>query len=205
MLLRGAAMSWAFIVVPLTLVGILALAIGFYYNRLVVLGNRYVNAFSQIDIQLKRRYDLIPNLVECVKGYMGHEKATLEAVIQARNLAQAAGRTAAAKPGDATAMADLSRAEGSLNGALGRLIAVAEGYPDLKASQNMLGLQEELTSTENRVGFARQAFNDAVTAYNTQRQTFPCVLVAGICGFHDASLLEAASESERQAPQIQLS
>lgn len=197
-------MNWALLIIPVSLLAILLLVVGYYFNRLVTLGNRYQNAFSQIDIQLKRRHDLIPNLVECMKGYLTHEKSTLEAVASARNQALAASRAAASRPGDSSAMAELSRAEGVLNGAVGRLIAVVENYPELKASQNMLGLQEELTTTENRVGFARQAFNDAVTAYNTQRQTFPCVLVAGLCGFRNASLLEAATVAEREAPQIRL-
>jgi len=197
-------MNWALIVIPISILAILLLAVGYFFNRLVVLGNRYQNAFSQIDVQLKRRYDLIPNLVECVKGYLSHEKGTLEAVASARNQALAASRAAATKPGDAVAMEQLSQAEGDLSGAMGRLIAVAESYPELKASQNMLGLQEELTTTENRVGFARQAFNDSVTAYNSQRQTFPCVLVASLCGFRDASLLQAATERERAAPEIKL-
>jgi LemA protein len=197
-------MNWALIVIPISILAILLLAVGYYFNRLVVLGNRYQNAFSQIDVQLKRRYDLIPNLVECVKGYLSHEKGTLEAVASARNQAMAASRAAATKPGDVVAMEQLSQAEGALSGAVGRLIAVAESYPELKASQNMLGLQEELTTTENRVGFARQAFNDSVTAYNSQRQTFPCVLVASLCGFRDASLLQAATERERAAPEIKL-
>ena len=197
-------MNWALIVIPISILAILLLAVGYFFNRLVVLGNRYQNAFSQIDVQLKRRYDLIPNLVECVKGYLSHEKGTLEAVASARNQAMAASRAAATKPGDAVAMEQLSQAEGALSGAVGRLIAVAESYPELKASQNMLGLQEELTTTENRVGFARQAFNDSVTAYNSQRQTFPCVVVASLCGFRDASLLQAATERERAAPEIKL-
>ncbi len=197
-------MNWALIVIPVSLLAILLLLVGYYFNRLVTLGNRYQNAFSQIDIQLKRRHDLIPSLVECVKGYLTHEKSTLEAVAAARSQALAASSAAASSPGDPSAMAELSRAEGALNGALGRLIAVAENYPDLKASQNMLNLQEELTTTENRVGFARQAFNDAVTAYNTQRQTFPCVLVAGLCGFRNASLLEAATDTEREMPRVNL-
>ena len=197
-------MNWALIIIPISILAILLLAVGYYFNRLVVLGNRYQNAFSQIDVQLKRRYDLIPNLVECVKGYLSHEKGTLEAVASARNQAMAASRAAATKPGDAVAMEQLSQAEGALSGAVGRLIAVAESYPELKASQNMLGLQEELTTTENRVGFARQAFNDSVTAYNSQRQTFPCVLVASQGGVRDASLLQAATERERAAPEIKL-
>src|SRR5262249_24644473 len=160
------------------------------YNGLVVSRNTYKNAFAQIDVQLKRRNDLIPNLVECVKGYMGHERETLEAVVKARNIAYTAGQQAAANPGDPAAMKELSRAETQLGGALGGLMAVAEAYPDLKANQNMMSLQEELTSTENRIGFARQAYNDAATAYNNQRQVFPAVAVAGMLGFTPAGLLE---------------
>jgi LemA protein len=172
------------------------------YNRLVARRNRYQNAFSQIDVQLKRRYDLIPNLVEAVKGYMQHESGTLEAVIQARNAAAIAGRAAAANPGDPGAMSGLAGAESQLNGALGRMFALAEAYPELKANQNMLSLQEELGSTENKVAFARQAYNDAVTVYNTQRQTFPDVVVAGALGFGEARLFEIDSEKERQAPRV---
>jgi LemA protein len=171
------------------------------YNGLVVSRNRYQNAFAQIDVQLKRRYDLIPNLVECVKGYMSHERETLEAVIKARNSAFAAAQKAAGNPGDPRIMTELNQAEAQLGGALGRLIAVAEAYPDLKANQNMMSLQEELTSTENKIGFARQAFNDAVTAYNNQRQVFPTVLVAGMFGFAPASLLEA-EVAQREAPKV---
>src|SRR5690606_31262131 len=143
------------------------------YNRLVTLRNRYKNAFSQIDVQLTRRNDLIPNLVEVAKGYMNHEKSTLEAVIQARNQAVSAGQRAAANPGDAAAMTALSGAEGARGGALGRLFALSEAYPDLKANTNMLALQEELSSTENKIAFSRQGYNDSVMAYNTQRETFP--------------------------------
>jgi LemA protein len=171
------------------------------YNGLVVSQNRYKNAFAQIDVQLKRRYDLIPNLVECVKGYMSHERETLEAVIKARNSAFAASQKAASNPGDPRIMTELSQAETQLGGALGRLIAIAESYPDLKANQNMMSLQEELTSTENKIGFARQAFNDAVTAYNNQRQVFPTVVVAGMLGFAPASLLEAEA-GQREAPKV---
>jgi len=171
------------------------------YNRLVLGRNRYQNAFAQIDVQLKRRYDLIPNLVECVKGYMSHERETLEAVIKARNSAFAAAQKAAGNPGDPRIMTELNQAEAQLGGALGRLMAVAEAYPDLKANQNMMSLQEELTSTENKIGFARQAFNDAVTAYNNQRQVVPTVLVAGMFGFAPASLLEAEA-GQREAPKV---
>jgi LemA protein len=171
------------------------------YNGLVVFRNAFKNAFAQIDVQLKRRNDLIPNLIECVKGYMAHERDTLEAVIKARNMAFSAGQKAAANPGDPAAMKELSQAEGQLGGALGRLLMVAEAYPDLKANQNMMSLQEELTSTENKIGFARQAYNDAVTIYNNKRQVFPTVLVAGMLGFTEASWLEA-DVSERQAPKV---
>src|SRR5499425_1503410 len=171
------------------------------YNRLVQLRNRFKNAFAQIDVQLKRRYDLIPNLVETAKGYIKHERETLEAVVKARNAALNAAQAAGARPGDPAAMQALSQAEGALSGVLGRLFAHAEAYPDLKANQNMLALQEELTSTENKIGFARQAFNDAATAYNIQREVFPANTVAGMFGFKEAALLETA-ESERAAPKV---
>jgi LemA protein len=171
------------------------------YNRLVVARNRFKNAFAQIDVQLKRRYDLIPNLIEAVKGYMAHERETLDAVIKARKSAMAAEQNVAANPADPAAMKELNRAEGQLDGTLGRLFALSEAYPDLKANQNMLALQEELTATENKVGFARQAFNDSVMAYNNQRQVFPSVMVAGMFGFTEAALLEAAQE-EREAPKV---
>ncbi len=175
------------------------------YNRLVALRNRFKNAYAQIDVQLKRRYDLIPNLVEAVKGYMQHEKGTLEAVIEARNSAFSASKAAAESPGDPSAMQKLGQAEGQLNGALGRLFALSEAYPDLKANQNMLSLQEELTSTENKVSFARQAYNDSVTAYNTQRETFPTIVVANFLNFTEAKLFEVDSEKERQATRISFS
>src|ERR1041384_2257260 len=152
------------------------------YNSLVTLRNRFKNAFSQIEVQLKRRYDLIPNLVETAKGYMAHERDTLEAVIAARNKAVGGLERAAANPGDPQAMQALASAEQGLGGALGRLFAVAEAYPDLKANTNMLQLSEEITSTENKVAFARQAYNDAATVYNTYRQTFPPILFAGLLG-----------------------
>jgi len=171
------------------------------YNELIKLQNRYENAFAQIDVQLSRRHDLIPNLVETAKGYMKHEKETLEAVVQARNQAVTAGKAAAQNPGDPTAMKELSGAEGQLNSAIGRLLMVAEDYPDLKANENMLLIQEELTATENKVAFARQGYNDSATRYNTNRETFPTVLLAGFLGFQEANLLEAA-ESERVAPKV---
>ena len=173
------------------------------YNGLVVSCYRFKNAFAQIDVQLKRRYDLIPNLVEAVKGYMGHERETLEAVIKARNSAFAAAQKVAADPGNAGAMKELNQAESQLGGVLGRLFALSEAYPDLKANQNMLALQEELTSTENKISFARQAFNDAATAYNIQRQVFPAVLVASTLGFTPTELLQA-EEAACEAPRVSI-
>lgn len=170
------------------------------YNSLVTLRNRYKNGFSQIDVQLKRRYDLIPNLVETAKGYLKHERETLETVILARNSAYSAGTKAAANPGDPKAMRDLTGAEAGLSGALGRLFAVAEGYPDLKANQSMLQLSEELTSTENKISFARQAYNDAVTAYNTQREVFPTNFIAGMFNFAAAELFQVRDSAEKAAP-----
>lgn len=173
------------------------------YNKLVTLSQRFKNAFAQIDVQLKRRYDLIPNIVETAKGAMAHERETLEAVIQARNQASAAASTAAANPGSAAAIGSLGAAETALTQSLGRFFALAEAYPDLKANQNMLSIQEELTSTENKVAFARQSFNDSVTAYNTYRSTFPPVLFAGMFGFQPASLLEFDDKEQiKQAPKV---
>ena len=166
------------------------------FNRLVALKNRFQNSFAQIEVQLKRRHDLIPNLVETVKGYMSHERETLEAVIQARNQAVGGLEQAAGQPGDAGAMKALGGAEGALTGAVGRLLALSESYPDLKASANMQQLTEELTSTENKVSFARQAFNDSVASYNTARQSFPAILFAGMFGHsQDAAFLEFDSEA----------
>jgi LemA protein len=173
------------------------------FNQLVTLKNRYKNAFAQIEVQLKRRYDLIPNLVEVAKGYMKHERETLEAVIQARNQAAGGLRKAAADPGDAKAIQELAVAEGALTGTIGRLFALAEAYPDLKANQNMMQLTEELRSTENKVAFARQAFNDSATAYNIYKQTFPPVFFAGMFGHsQDATLLEFKGEPIQQVPQV---
>ena len=173
------------------------------YNGLVQLRNRFKNAFVQIDVQLKRRYDLIPNLVETVKGYIKHERETLEAVIKARNQAVGAAQAASAAPGNPAAMQALAQAEGALTGVLGRMFALAEAYPDLKANQNMLSLQEELTSTENKVSFARQGYNDAVMLYNTKRESFPDNIFAGMFGFGPAELLQATeSAEERKAPQV---
>ncbi len=190
------------LIVPAVVVVLLVLFTIGVYNSLVTLRNRYKNAFSQIDVQLKRRYDLIPNLVETAKGYMRHERETLEAVINARNSAVTASQRAAITPGDATAMNGLNLAETQLSGALGRLFALAEAYPDLKANQNLLALQEELTSTENKVAFARQSFNDAVTGYNTEIQKFPNNLVAGMAGFVPAQLFETESPKERETPRV---
>ena len=170
------------------------------YNGLVTARNRYKNAYSQIDVQLKRRYDLIPNLVETAKGYMKHERETLEAVIAARNSAMSANQQASGNPGDPTAMKALAGAEAALTGTLGRLFALAESYPDLKANENMIQLQEELTSTENRVAFSRQAFNDAVTDFNTRCEKFPANLIAGPFGFHPAELLESTESPEERKP-----
>ena len=170
------------------------------YNGLVSLRNRFKNAFAQIDVQLKRRYDLIPNLVETAKGYMKHERETLEAVIKARNVAVGAAQAASANPGNPAAMQQLGQAEGALTGVLGRLFALAEAYPDLKANQNMLSLQEELTSTENKVAFSRQAYNDSVMEYNTKRESFPETFFAGAFGFGPAELLQATESAEERRP-----
>ena len=172
------------------------------YNNLVALRNRFKNAFAQIDVQLKRRYDLIPNLVEVAKGYMKHESTTLEAVIKARNIALAASQGAAANPADANAMKSLMSAEAGLGGALSRLMVVSEQYPDLKANTNMLQLTEELTSTENKVSFARQAYNDSVMVYNTARETFPTVIIANTLGFTVAELFKIEDPTERNAPKV---
>ncbi|MCL4180245.1 MAG: LemA family protein [Verrucomicrobia bacterium] len=181
------------------LVGVVVVTI---YNRLVGLRNRFKNAFAQIEVQLKRRYDLIPNLVETAKGYLKHERGTLEAVITARNAAAAASTRAAQDPGDAGAVKALSGAENVLAGTLSRLFALAEAYPDLKANQTMAGLMEELTSTENKVAFARQAYNDAVMTYNTGRETFPSNLVAGVFNFNPAELFVIENPEEREAPKV---
>jgi LemA protein len=172
------------------------------YNRLVASRNAYKNAFAQIDVQLTRRYDLIPNLVETAKGYIKHERETLEAVIAARNSAVSGLKRAAANPGDATSVQQLAGADNALSGALGRLFALAEAYPDLKANQNMMQLSEELTSTENKVAFARQSFNDAVMTYNNQREMFPNSVVAGMFAFAPAQLLEIESPEKRAVPQV---
>ncbi len=185
--------------------GVLALIVFYFiglYNRLVTLRNLYKNAFAQIDVQLTRRHDLIPNLVETAKGYMKHERETLEAVIQARNAAVSGLKHASGNPGDPEAMAQLSQAETALTQSLGRLFALSEAYPDLKANQNMAQLMEELTSTENRVAFARQAFNDAVLEYNNAREVFPSSIVANNFGFKAAQYLEIEDEAKREVPQV---
>jgi LemA protein len=184
-------------------VAVLAVAAVGIYNSLVTLRQRYKNAFAQIDVQLKRRYDLIPNLVETAKGYLKHERETLEAVIKARNLAMSASQQAGAAVGQPEAMHSLGQAEGQLNGALARLMVVVERYPELKADKNMAMLQEEITATENKVAFARQAYNDAVTSYNTKREIFPSNLFAGAFGFQPATLFEVTQAAERDAPRVQ--
>src|SRR6478735_10548658 len=188
----------------------LVVVVGFWvmgmYNGLVTARNAFKNAFAQIDVQLQRRFDLIPNLVETVKGYLAHERGTLEEVIAARGAAMAGLSAAKASPGDPAAMAELANSQGILNGALGRLMAVVEAYPDLKANQNMMQLTEELTSTENKVAFARQAFNDSVMGYNNRREVFPSSVVAGMFQFTPAALLEipAADQAQvRTAPKVQ--
>jgi len=192
-------MGIAITIVVLVLIAAVVVSI---YNKLVRLRNRYKNAYAQIDVQLKRRYDLIPNLVETAKGYLQHERNTLEAVITARNQAVTASQAAAANPGDPQAMKGIAGAETALTGVLGRLFALAEAYPDLKANQNMMQLSEELTSTENRVAFARQAYNDSVMTFNTTRETFPNVLIAGPLGFGPAELFIIEDKAQREAPQV---
>ena len=188
--------------IPLILVALVIVWLIGIYNRLVSLRNRFKNAFSQIDVQLKRRYDLIPNLVETVKGYMKHERETLEAVIAARNQARSVEQRVAGNPGEPGAMKELIAAEQVLTGSLGRMFALAESYPDLKASSNMQQLQEELSSTENRVAFARQAYNDSVMQYNTYRESFPQNQIAGAFGFKQAEPFEIQVEAEREAPRV---
>jgi LemA protein len=194
-------MGW---IVLLVIIGLVLVFIS-TYNRLVTARNAFKNAFAQIDVQLTRRYDLIPNLVEIAKGYIKHERETLEAVIQARNAAYAGLKTAASDPGNAAAVQQLSGADQQLGGALGRLMAVAEAYPDLKANQNMMQLSEELTSTENKVAFARQAYNDAVMSYNNAREVFPSSIVAGTFGFQPAQPLDIAKPEAREAPKVSFS
>jgi LemA protein len=200
-------MSAALIVlgVLFLVVVVLALWVAGIYNSLVALRNRFKNAFAQIDVQLKRRYDLIPNLVETAKGYMKHEHDTLEDVIKARNIAYAASQAAASNPADGNAVKGLATADAGLTGALSKLMVVSEQYPDLKANQNMMQLTEELTSTENKIAFARQAYNDSVMSYNTARETFPNVLLAGMFGFAPAELFHVEDPTERSAPKVSFS
>jgi LemA protein len=190
-----------FLIILLLVVALVGIGVSIY-NRLVTLRERFRNAFAQIDVQLTRRYDLIPNLVEIAKGYMQHERETLEAVIKARNQAHGAERAAASNPGDPAAMASLGGAEQMLAGAMTRFFALSEAYPDLKANQNMQQLQEELASTENRIAFSRQSFNDAVMAYNTARATVPTNLVAGLFGFEAAAFFQEERGEAREAPRI---
>lgn len=195
----------AFLGTTIVLIGLLLLVVIFVvgmYNGLVGLRNRVKNAYAQIDVQLKRRYDLIPNLVETAKGYMKHEKETLEAVVNARNQAVSAASTASKDPTAAGAIAEVAGADSALTGALGRLMVVMEAYPDLKANENMMQVQEELTSTENRVAFSRQAYNDAVMTYNNKREMFPSNIVAGMFGFKYAQSWELEEEEAKDAPQV---
>ena len=191
-------MGWTILII---LVGAVLFAISIY-NRLVSGRNRFKNAFAQIDVQLTRRHDLIPNLVETAKGYMKHERETLEAVVNARNTAVAGLKAAAADPSDPEAMKNLAQAEQGLSGALGRLFALSEAYPDLKANENMMQLSEELTTTENKVAFSRQAYNDSVMNYNTLRESFPNNFFAGWFNFRPAELLEIEDETKREAPKV---
>jgi LemA protein len=193
------------LIVLLALVVVFGLFLISQYNRLVALRNRFMNAFAQIDVQLKRRYDLIPNLVETAKGYMTHERETLEAVIEARNQASRAEARAAANPADASAVEGLLGAERALTGTLGRFFALSEAYPELKANQNMAQLQEELSSTENKIAFARQGYNDSVMRYNTARESFPTNVIAGMFNFDAAPLFVIESEEERVAPRVSFS
>ena len=194
---------WIFLLALVAVPVLIVLWVIGIYNGLVVLRNRFKNAFAQIDVQLKRRYDLIPNLVETAKGYMKHERGTLEAVIQARNMAAGAATAASKDPSNPEAMKGLLSAESSLRGSLGRMMLVVERYPDLKADKSMAALMEELTSTENKISFARQAYNDAVTAYNIQRETFPSNFIANTFNFQEASLFEVTEAVEREAVKVQ--
>lgn len=191
------------LLVVLGLAALIAFFVIAQYNGLIRGRNGYKNAFAQIDVQLKRRHDLIPNLVETAKGYMKHERETLEAVIAARQGAETARSAAAANPGDPASMKSLAQAEGGLSGTLGRLFALSESYPDLKANQNMMQLTEELTSTENRISFARQAFNDAVLAFNNMRETFPTNIIAGMFNFAVAESFEITNAAEREVVKVQ--
>jgi LemA protein len=197
-------MAIGLIVAIVVLVVVIGIIVG-VYNKLVTMRNRYKNAYAQIDVQLKRRYDLIPNLVETAKGYIKHERETLEAVTAARNIAYAASKAAAANPGDATAMKSLASAETGLGGTLSRLMMVSEAYPDLKANQNMMQLTEELTSTENKISFARQAYNDSVMTYNTDREVFPSNLISNTFNFGPAELFVVDKPEQKDAPKVSFS
>ena len=194
----------AMVVLVVVVLGLGGFVIG-VYNKLVTMRNRYKNAYAQIDVQLKRRYDLIPNLVEIAKGYIKHERETLENVTKARNIAYAASQTAAANPGDASAMKGLVSAESGLAGTLSRLMMVSEQYPDLKANQNMMQLTEELSSTENRISFARQAYNDSVMTYNPDREVFPSNIIAGMFDFGAAELFVIDKPEQKDAPKVSFS
>ena len=187
----------------LVFAGVLVAWFASVYNGLVNLRNRFKNAFAQIDVQLKRRYDLIPNLVETAKAYLAHERGTLEAVIAARNSASAARQEAAADPGNAMAMRDLSTAEAGLSGVLGRFFALSEAYPELRSNQNMMQLSEELATTENKIAFARQAYNDAVMRYNNKCEMVPSNFVAGMFGFDRAEFFEVEDEGQREPVKVQ--
>jgi LemA protein len=204
--MMGITLILVIILVAIVVVGlaVAAFAIG-GFNKLVTLRNRYKNAYAQIDVQLKRRYDLIPNLVETAKGYIKHERETLEEVTKARNIAYVASQAAAANPGDASAMKSLGSAETGLAGTLSRLMMVSEAYPDLKANQNMMQLTEELTSTENKISFARQAYNDSVMAYNTDREVFPSNIIAGAFNFGPAELFVIDKPEQKDAPKVSFS
>jgi LemA protein len=208
MLAEPATMALGLIAVLVGLVVVAIIIAAFIigvYNKLVTMRNRYKNAYAQIDVQLKRRYDLIPNLVETAKGYIKHERETLEAVTAARNIAYAASKIAAANPGDSSAIKNLSSAETGLGGTLSRLMMVSESYPDLKANQNMMQLTEELTSTENKISFARQAYNDSVMTYNTDREVFPSNLIAGMFNFASAELFVIDKPEQKDAPKVSFS
>ena len=200
-----AIVGLGFIIVVVVIALFFGLFVMSVYNKLVTLRNRYKNAYAQIDVQLKRRYDLIPNLVETAKGYMAHERGTLQAVTEARNIAYAASKTAAANPGDSSAIKNLASAETGLGGTLSRLMMVSEQYPDLKANQNMMQLTEELTSTENKISFARQAYNDSVMTYNTDREVFPSNLIAGMFNFAPAELFVVDKPEQKDAPKVSFS
>jgi LemA protein len=200
--------AFLLVIIAAVLIGLVLLVAGSgvgIYNKLVTMRNRYKNAYAQIDVQLKRRYDLIPNLVETAKGYIKHEHDTLEDVTKARNIAYVASQTAASNPGDASAVKNLAAAESGLGSALSRLMVVSEQYPDLKANQNMMQLTEELTSTENKISFARQAYNDSVMTYNTDREVFPANVLAGMFNFAPAELFLIDKPEQKDAPKVSFS